>query len=345
MDYFRIQAPDLAIDIGSAQTRAMRMDNHKAVEEPSVVALDYKKMQIVAVGEEAKALLGKAPENIVAIRPLQHGVISDYDLTRALLEHYIRRLIPGVTLLAPRLTIAVPSGATDVEQRALQDACLQSGVREAFLVEESLAAAYGARQIRSATRGALMLNIGAGTTEVAVVNSYGVITAETMKRGGQYLDQAILQLIRDKYNLMVGENTAEKIKITIGSLRDDRQNDAMEVGGRDILSGMPKSSDIYASDVTEAMLPYIRELLDRLRLTLEKTPPELSRDIMEKGVILTGGGAQIDGLCEYITRELHIHASLSAHPAQDTLLGCGYIMEHIQEWTGKGARHDSDQKD
>lgn len=345
MIHFRIKAPDLAIDIGSSMTRAARLDQDTMIEEPTVVALDYQKLQILAVGREAKALQGKAPENVVSIRPLQNGVISDYDLTQALLENYIRRLVPGISLIAPRLVISYPSGATDVEQRALEDACLQSGVRDVYLVEESLAAAYGAGMIRSATKGALILNVGAGTTQVAVVNSYGVVTSETMNRGGDELDMELVAFIRDKYDLIIGQNTAEKLKIQIGSLRQDRQNDAMEVSGRDRLTGMPKSIDIYTSDVTEAISRFIQDIVDRVRLTLEKTPPELSADIMEEGILLTGASARIDGLDEYISRELHIRSRLSQHPTQDTILGCRYIMSHIGAMIGKGERNDSIQED
>lgn len=344
MDYFRFTAPDLAIDIGTACTRAMRLDNHTMVVEPSVVALEVKKMQIVALGEEAKALLGKSPENIIAIHPLQHGVIADYDLTRAMLEHYLRRLLPGVSLVAPRIGVSYPSGATDVERQALEDACLQAGARRVFLVEESLACAYGTKRINTITKGALVLNLGAGTTEIAIVNSYGLIVTETMKIGGKDLDQDIIHFIRDKYSLMIGSSTAENVKKTLGTLREDRQNDAMEVSGRDLVTGMPKNIDIYASDVTQAILPFIHRVSDALRITLEKTPPELAADVMERGLLLSGGGAQLDGLSEYLVQEVHVPTSLSSHPEEDVLFGCRYVMENREEIIGKGARHDSLQK-
>lgn len=345
MELFRIKAPDLAMDMGSAMTRAVRVDQKTMIEEPSVVALDFQKMQILAVGYEAKELLGKSPENMVAVRPLHNGVISDYDLTQALIEHYIHRLLPGISIVAPRLVIAFPSGATDVEQRALEDACLQSGVRDVFLIEESMAAAYGAGVMHNATEGAFLLNIGAGTTEVAVVNSYGVIASKTIKRGGEALDSAIRDFVRAKYDLMIGENTAEEVKRQIGTLRRDRQQDAMEVSGRDLITGMPKSIDLFAEDVTEAVLPAVRELVDSLRQVLEKTPPELSADIMKTGVLLTGAASRFDGLDEFIASELHITATLSKHPAQDTILGCRYIMMHLNEMLGRGERDDSLQKD
>lgn len=341
MDYFRFTAPDIALDIGSAYARAMRLDNHQMVEEPSVVALDYKKMQMMAVGEEAKAFLGKSPDNLIAICPLQHGVIADYDLTRAMVEHYLRRLLPGISLVAPCIGVSYPSGATDVDRKALEDACLQAGARRVILVEESLACAYGTKRIHHATKGALMVNLGAGTSEIAVVNSYGVIVAETMKRGGKDLDQDILHFIREKYSLMIGESTAEKLKTTIGTLREDRQNDAMEVSGRDLVTGMPKNIDVYASDVTQAILPFIRILLDRIHFTLEKTPPELAADVMEHGIMLSGGGAQLDGLCDYVMQEMHVPSMLSPHPEKDVLFGCRFVMDNKEETMGKGARHDS----
>lgn len=344
MNYFRIKAPDLAIDIGTAFIRISRLDRQSILEEPCVVALDYKRLEILAVGQEAKDLMGKSPDNIIAIHPLKDGVVSDYDLTQALLEYYIRGSLPGISLLAPRLTVAFPSGATDVEQRAIQDACYQSGAREVFLVEEALAAAFGAGRITSASKGVFILNMGAGTNQIAVVNRYGVVTSETIRRSGKAMDEAIISYIQDKYKLVIGENTAESLKIKIASLRQERQQDSMELGGRDLLTGMPKNIEVFTSDLTEALTPFVLELVDRIRLVLEKTPPELSSDVMESGLFMTGAGAQLDGLAEYIQMKLKIATELSAHPTQDTILGARYVMSHIEDLIPRGEKHDSLQK-
>lgn len=331
MKYFRAVAPDLAIDLGTGNTLVSRSDKGIIINEPTVIALHVKKMEILAIGNAAKELIGKSPDNIAAVRPLRDGVISDFDLTQALLEHYIHRAVPGITLIAPRLTISVPSGATDVENRAIQDACLQAGARDVYLVEETLASAYGAGLLseKNAGQGAMILNAGAGTTEVAVVSAYGVITSETMQKGGDELDSRIAELIRRKYDLVIGENTAERLKILIGTLREDRQNDAMEVSGRDLESGMPRSVDIHASDITECILSEAEEIVDRIRATLEKTPPELSADIMKSGLVLTGGGGMMDGLAGYIEKNIGLRVRQSKDPTLDTIRGAAIIMKNI----------------
>lgn len=340
MKHFRIFAPDLAIDLGTANTIVARMDSGIVINEPTVVALDYKNLQILAIGKEAKALIGKSPENLAAIRPLQDGAISDFDLTQAMLEYYIHKALPGISLVAPRITISVPSGSTDVEQRAIQDACLQSGARDVYLVEETLACAYGAKLINDKTTGVMVLNIGAGTTEVAVVSSYGVITSETMKQGGDDLDFAVKEHIREKYGLIIGDNTAENIKNAIGTLHADKQNNAMEVSGRDTVSGMPKNIDIYASDITGSMMHFVERVVDRVRFTLEKTPPELAADITKKGLLLTGGASQIDGLAEYIESKIDIRVRSSEHPLEDTINGAVAIMKNIDQLKTRGQRND-----
>ncbi|MDD7542660.1 MAG: rod shape-determining protein [Peptoniphilaceae bacterium] len=341
MDFFHIIAPDLAIDLGTANTTVVRLDNGKTLREPTVIALDFKKMEILAVGQEAKNLTGKSPENVASLRPLEDGAISDFDLTQALLEYHIHRAVRGISIVAPRVTISIPSGATDVEMRAIQDACLQSGARDVYLVEEALASAYGADLVNDSAQGAMVLNIGAGTTQVAVVNSYGVITSETMKRGGNTLDRMIRDHIREKYDLVIGDNTAEELKITIGTLREANAGNAMEASGRDTVTGMPKSIDVYSSDLIEAIQPFFDQVVDRVRLTLEKTPPELAGDIMKRGLFVTGGTSQIDGLDEYIATRLAIRVVLSGKPLTDTIDGTCRIMKNIDQIVRRGEQDDS----
>ncbi len=338
MKYFRIVAPDLAIDLGTANTIVTRLDKGIVVEEPTVVALDFKKLEILAIGREAKELIGKSPENMAAIRPLQDGVISDFDLTQALLEHYIHKAVPGVSIMAPRLTISIPSAATDVENRAIQDACLQAGARDVYLVEEALASAYGAKLIDSRMAGALILNMGAGTTETAVVSAYGVITSQTMKKGGDALDAMIRDFIRERYSLVIGENTAEQLKMTIASLSEKEPSDCMEISGRDLGSGMPRSIDVFTHDIMEPVLPFADQVVDQVRYTLEKTPPELAADIMKKGLYVTGGASQLDGLPRYIEQKIGIRVTKSATPNHDTILGAAEIMKNIDQFKNKRGR-------
>lgn len=340
MKYIRFKAPDLAIDLGTASIRLARLDRQNIYEEPCVIALDYKKMEIVAIGREAKELIGKSPENIIAVSPLEGGVVSDYDLTQALLEYYIRLSLPGISLLAPRITISFPSGATDVEQRAIRDACLQSGARDVFLVEEALASAFGSGRLESATGGAFILNIGAGSSQIAVVNRYGVICSETIRRAGNSMDKAIASYIKEKYKLEIGSSTAEEIKINISSLKADKQERSMEISGRDLLTAMPKTIEVFAYDITEAIRPFIEELIDKLRLVLEKTPPELSGDIMKEGLLMTGGLSRLDGLDEYIQAQLNISCSISENPDMDTIMGARYIMKHINALLREGDHSD-----
>lgn len=339
MKFFRIFAPDLAIDLGTANTKVARADRGLVVNEPTVVALNYRKLEILAIGEEAKRLIGKSPEDIAAVRPLKDGVISDFDLTQALLEHDIRKALPGLSVIAPRVVISVPSGATDVENRAIQDACLQAGARDVYLVEESLACAYGAQLIHEATRGVMVLNIGAGTTEVAVVSGYGVITSETMKKGGDSLDIAIQQYIRDEKRLVIGENMAQQIKHTIGTLLPERDENVMEVSGRDVRTGMPRTETVFAQDIVHCFTPFVDDVIDRLRYTLEKTPPELSADIMRTGIYLTGGGGSLPGLAEKIAQSVHITLRRSKTPMQDTIKGAQYIMKNLKTLKERGGEH------
>lgn len=340
MKYFRIVAPDLSIDLGTSHTIVARSDKGIVVQEPTVLALDYKKLEILALGQEAKEMLGKTPENIVAVRPLIGGVISDFDLTSAMLEYYIHKAIPGLSLLAPRVTISVPSGATDVENRAIQDACLQSGARDVFLVEESLAAAFGAGVLKNDSQGVMIVNLGAGSSEVAVCSSYGVITSQNYKSAGDDVDKAIQDIIRDKYGLIIGSNTAENLKKTIGSLRYDNQRNVMEISGRDQVNGMPKSIDVVSSDITEAIQPFVKDLVDTIHFTLEKTPPELSADIMKKGILMTGGSSLFDGLDGFLEEQLGIHVQLSKHPMEDTILGTQMIMKNIKTFVKRESKND-----
>ncbi|WP_053943135.1 rod shape-determining protein [Kallipyga gabonensis] len=342
MKYFRILAPDIAIDMGSANTLVARIDKGIILREPTVVALDLDKKEVITVGQAAKDLIGKSPDNVIAIRPLRDGVISDFELTQALLEYYIRKASPGISMVAPRVAISIPSGATDVEQRALQDAVLQSGSRDVILIEEPVASAYGARLIDPdrPSQAALIVDLGAGTAESAIVTGYGVITSEILRKGGENLDGRIKNKLKESYDLIIGDNTAENIKNGIASFRKDKQTTAMEVGGRDALSGMPRSVDIYASDVYDELTAYADDLIDTIRRTVEKTPPEVASDVISRGIHLTGGLALLDGIGEYLQETLLMPVHVSKAPAEDAIQGSLMIMKKLDKDL-KGKKNDS----
>lgn len=332
MKYFRFLAPDIAIDMGTSNTLIARLDKGIVVREPTVVALDLDKKEVITVGQAAKDLIGKSPDSVLAIKPLRDGVISDFELTQALLEYYIRRANPGISLIAPRVAICIPSGATDVEQRALQDAVLQSGARDVILIEEPVASAYGAGLIQEnrPSQAAFIVDLGAGTSEAAIVTGYGVLTAERLMKGGLYVDSLISARLRDQYDLIVGENTAESIKNGLASLRAGKQTSAMEVGGRDALSGMPRSVDVYAEDLRADLTSYADELIDTIRKTVEKTPPEVASDVMSKGIHLTGLLALLDGLDAYLSEHLLMPVNLSEKPDEEAILGAEEIMKNLR---------------
>ncbi len=329
MAFFKIVAKDLAIDLGTANTLVYEKGKGIIVNEPSVVAMNAESGEVIAIGEEAKEMLGRTPTEIIAIKPLDDGVIADFDITQAMLQYFIKKASPDFTLLQPRVVISVPSGVTDVERRAVEDAALHAGARDAFLVEESLAAAVGSNLPVERAMGNMVLNMGAGTTEVAVVSLNGIVTSRSVDVGGDMLDRAIVEHIKDKYALMIGLTTAEQIKIEIGSLRLGDQSNRLEISGRDMVSGMPVKRHITTKDVTEAILSIVQRVVDAIRQTLETTPPELAADIVNNRILLTGGSAQLVGLDELIEKEIGIGVTLSEHPQESTALGVGKLLDRL----------------
>lgn len=331
MKYFRIVAPDLAIDLGTANSLVYVENNGIMVDEPTVVALKVSNGEIAAIGEEAKEMLGKTHENIVEIMPLKDGVINDYDIALLLIEHYIKQSVKGVSIIQPRGIITVPSSSTDVEMRAMTDACLQAGLRDVYLVEESLASAVGAGLPVDKPTGSLIVNMGAGSVEIAVVSLYGIVASKTMRYGGDSLNKMISQFIKDKYTIIIGPETEEKLKLNLGTLRSDNQNNRMEIGGRDLYNGMPKTVDAFSSDITEACSHAFLKIIDGIKQVLEKTPPELSATILKNGITLTGGASKFDGLSEFIENELRIKTYLSETPYTDTVKGASKILKNIDK--------------
>jgi len=320
---------DMGIDLGTANTLVHVKGRGIVLREPSVVAIQRDTGEVLAVGEEAKQMIGRTPGNIVAIRPLKDGVIADFDVTQAMLKYFIRKAMDSKSFIRPRVIVGVPSGVTEVEKRAVIDATIQAGAREAYLIEEPMAAAIGAGLPVHEPTGNMVVDIGGGTTEVAVISLGGIVTSRSIRVGGDEMDEAIVQYIKRTYNLMIGERTAEEVKITIGSailLKDDEQFD---VRGRDLVTGLPKTLTIKASEVRLALSEPIAGIIEAVKVTLEKTPPELASDIMDKGIVMTGGGSLLKGLDLLLNRE----TGMPVHIAEDALscvaAGTGGALESI----------------
>lgn len=337
MKHFRIFSPDLAIDMGSANTRVASRKSSTILQEPTVLALDINKKLVISIGQKAKELLGKSPENIIAVRPLRDGVISDFELTQALLEYYIHRSLPGLSIFPPRIALTIPSGATDVEERALQDAAIMSGAKDVILVEETLAAAYGAGLIQKPSQSQIIADLGAGTSEVAIVSGYGLISSKVFFQAGNFIDREIKRVLQENFNLDIGDNTAEMLKNQVASLSAKEQKEVMEIGGRDAISGLPKTLVIRAEDLLPALETYILKLVDSIHSVLENAPPEVASDIMNNGLFLTGGLSQLKGLVPYLKKELSMPVVLSESPSQDALKGALKVMSLI----GKNGKRET----
>ena len=294
---------DMGIDLGTANTLVHVKGRGIVLREPSVVAIKSDTGEVVAVGEDAKMMIGRTPGNIVAIRPLKDGVIADFDVTQTMLKHFIRKANSS-SFMRPRVVVGVPSGVTEVEKRAVIDAATQAGAKEAYLIEEPMAAAIGAGLPVEEATGNMVVDIGGGTTEIAVISLGGIVTSRSIRIGGDEMDLAIAQYVKRMYNLMIGERTAEEIKIRIGTaIVTPLQDKVMQIRGRDLITGLPKNIDIKSSEVRDALNDPLIKILEAIRTTLERTPPELAADIMDHGIMLTGGGALLANLDKLISKE------------------------------------------
>src|SRR5699024_7932721 len=287
---------DMGIDLGTANTLVYIKGKEIITREPSVVAIQTNTKEVLAVGEDAKKMIGRTPGNIVAIRPLKDGVIADFDTTQSMLKHFIRTAYKRRSLFRPRVVVCVPSGVTEVEKRAVEEATIHAGARDAYLIEEPMAAAIGADLPVQDPTGSMIIDIGGGTTEVAVISLGGIVTSRSIRVGGDELDEAIVNYIKKEYSLMIGERTAEEIKITIGTASMSEKESKMQIRGRDLISGLPKTIQITSKEIHGAMKEPISNIIEAIKFTLEKTPPELASDIMELGIMLTGGGALLEGI-------------------------------------------------
>ena len=326
---FRSLSRDMGIDLGTANTLVHMKGKGIVVREPSVVAIQKDSGQVLAVGEEAKQMIGRTPGNIVAIRPLKDGVIADFDVTHAMLKYFIRRSIETNTVIRPRVVVGVPSGVTEVEKRAVIDAAIQAGAREAYLIEEPMAAAIGAGLPVHEPMGNMVVDIGGGTTEVAVISLGGIVTSRSIRIGGDEMDEAIVSYVKKKYSLMIGERTAEEVKMKIGSAITREEDIGMDIRGRDLVSGLPKTLHLRSSEVQTALSEPISGIIDAVKITLEKTPPELASDIMDRGIVMTGGGALLHGLDRLISRETGMPVYLAEDPLSCVGIGTGRVLESI----------------
>ncbi len=321
---------DLGIDLGTANTLVFASGRGIIIREPSVVAIDKNTNGILAVGSEAKKMLGRTPGNVVATRPLRDGVIADFDVTEAMIKYFIQKAHNRMSFIHPRIIVGVPSGITSVEKRAVLDATFHAGAREAYLIEEPMAAAIGANLPVSEATGSMIVDIGGGTTEVAVVSLGGMVVAKSVRVAGDEMDEAIITHCRENYRLLIGERSAEEIKISLGSAFPTKDEKSMEVRGRDLVSGLPKTFTITSSEVRSALKEPINVILDAIRFTLEKTPPELSSDIIDMGICLAGGGALLRGLDQFIAKETDIHVFIADDPLSCVANGTGKALDEIE---------------
>ena len=320
---------DMGIDLGTANTLVYIKGKGIVAREPSVVAIETHTRKVLAVGEAAKKMIGRTPGNIVAIRPLKDGVIADFDVTQNMLKYFIKLASPRRSLFQPRVVVCVPSGVTEVEKRAVEEAAIHAGARDAYLIEEPMAAAIGAGLPVHEATGSMIVDIGGGTTEVAIISLGGIVTSKSIRVGGDELDEAIVSYIKKEYSLMIGERTAESIKINIGSAETSNEEKTMDIRGRDLISGLPKTINITSLEIYEAMKEQIFAILEAIKSTLEKTPPELASDIIEQGIMLTGGGALLDGIDRIIINETGMPVHIAENPLDCVAIGTGKALESI----------------
>jgi rod shape-determining protein MreB len=320
----------MAIDLGTANTLVYVKGEGIVLNEPSIVAIHQADNTVLAVGKEAKAMLGRTPGNIVAIRPLKDGVIADFDVTEKMLNYFIRRVHKRRALVRPRIVIGVPSGITQVEKRAVRDSAMQAGAREVYLIEEPMAAAIGAGMPITEPGGNMVVDIGGGTTEVAVISLSGIVYSRSVRIAGDEMDEAIVQYIRKNYNLLVGERRAEEIKIRLGSAYPmGGERKTMEVKGRDLIDGIPKTIVIGDDEIREALREPIMTIVEAVRTALERTPPELAADIVDKGIVLTGGGALLKGLDLLLRQETNLPITIAEDPLSCVALGTGKVLDEL----------------
>ncbi|OAT85564.1 rod shape-determining protein [Desulfotomaculum copahuensis] len=321
---------DMGIDLGTANSLVYVKAKGIVLREPSVVAIQRDNGQVLAVGEEAKQMIGRTPGNIVAIRPMKDGVIADFDVTQSMIKYFINKSLRSRTFLVrPRVVVSVPSGVTAVEERAVREAALQAGAREAYLIEEPMAAAIGAGLPVHEPTGNLIVDIGGGTTEVAVISLGGIVTSRSIRIAGDEMDDAIIQHVKKAYNLAIGERTAEEIKIETGTAYPQEDMETYDVRGRDLVTGLPKTVRITSGEIYKALSEPVSAILEAIKATLEQTPPELAADIMDRGIVMAGGGSLLRGLDRLVSEETGMPVHLADEPLLAVAYGTGRVLENI----------------
>lgn len=327
--FFNKFSHDMGIDLGTANTLVNVKGKGIIIREPSVVAVDKANNEVLAIGAEAKQMIGRTPGHIIAIRPMKDGVIADFDITQSMLKFFIKKAIGKNSLVRPRIVVGVPSGVTEVEKRAVIDATVQAGAREAYLIEEPMAAAIGAGLPVQEATGSMVVDIGGGTCEVAVISLGGIVVSKSIRTGGDAMDDAIVRYIRKTFSLLIGERTAEEVKINIGTAMPLENPEEMDIRGRDLVSGLPKNITINSNQVCEALNEPVTNILDAVRNTLERTPPELAADIMDRGVVMTGGSSLLRNLDRIMSRDTGMPVYVSDDALSCVALGTGLAVENV----------------
>lgn len=328
---FNIFSNDIGMDLGTANTLVYLKGKGIVLREPSVVAIDKNSRKLLAVGNEAKQMIGRTPNSIVAVRPLRNGVIADFEVTHQMIKYFIHKVNTKRGFLRPRIVIGIPSGITEVEKRAVHESAQQAGAREVYLIEEPMAAAIGAELPISEPNASMICDIGGGTTEIAVISLGGIVIAKSTDIAGDEMDDVIIQYFRRKYNLVIGESTAEEVKIKIGSVFPLKEELTMEVKGRDQSKGLPKTVTVTSDEIRQALMEPINLIIDSIKQVLEETPPELSADLVDKGMVLAGGGSLLKGLCDLIRQETELPVHRAADPLSCVALGCGRYLEILDK--------------
>ncbi len=328
--FFRMFSKDLAIDLGTANTLVYVKGRGILLSEPSIVAINTLTKKVESVGKDAKEMLGRTPGTIEAIKPMKDGVIADFDSTEQMLKYFIRKVHNRKTLIRPRIIIAVPSGITQVEKRAVRDSALRAGASEVHIIEEPMAAAIGAAIKVEEASGSMIVDIGGGTTEVAVISLAGIVVSKSIRIAGNAMDQAIIKYIRSNYSLLIGERTAEAIKIKIGSAFPLEERLTMEIKGRDLTEGVPKTILVKDDEIRQALSETVQQIVENIRSTLERTPPELSADIADKGIVLAGGGALLKNLDIRLREETDLPITIAEEPLYCVALGAGAMLDNIK---------------
>ncbi len=334
---FALFSNDMGIDLGTANTLVYVKGKGIILREPSVVAIDRQTRSCIAIGVDAKRMLGKTPASIIAVRPLRNGVIADFEVTQQMIRYFIKKVHNRRSLLHPRVVIGIPSGITEVERRAVRESAEQAGAREVYLIEEPMAAAIGANLPINEPYGNMIVDIGGGTTEVAVISLSDMVVSKSIDVAGDEMDEAIVQYFRKKYNLLIGDMTAEDVKIKIGSVYPMGDNQSMEVKGRDQVTGLPKTITITSAEVRQSLTEVMKAILNVIKETLEETPAELSADLVDRGIVLAGGGALIKGMADLIAEETELPVNLASEPLTCVAMGAGKYLEEID--TIKSSNH------